>query len=380
MQYLADMGADIVKIEPPHGAFERHWAGANRAKVAGVSAFFLCANRNVRSLALDLKHPAAKEVVFRLIERSHAVAENFRPGALARLGFGYDAVRSRKPDVIYASASGFGSSGPYSARPGQDLLIQAMSGLVNGQGTATEPTAIGCAAVDQHGAALLALGIAGAYARWLGTGQGTHVEATLLGAGVDLQMESIVTYHASKLGLDAFDRDRRLATWFHEAPYGVYRTRDSHVAISLNEVRTIAEALDSDPLRAFAGRNAYHERDDLAQAVAAEVARRSFAELAAAFDAKGIWYARVENYDDLVVNPQLAHNGAFFDAPVHDATVKLTSHPLRYDGAVPEFHGFALTPGAHTRAVLADAGYGEAEIAELLNDKVAFDGVATDRT
>lgn len=374
MQYLADMGADIVKIEPPKGAFERHWAGANRAKVGGVSAFFLCANRNVRSIALDLKHPEAKDVVLRLIDRSHAVAENFRPGTLHRLGFGYSAVRQHKPDVIYASASGFGSTGPYSGRPGQDLLIQAMSGLISGQGSADEPTAVGCAAVDQHGAALLALGIAGAYARWLRTGEGTHVEATLLGAGLDLQMESVVTYHASKLGNGAFNRDQHLATWFHEAPYGVYRAKDCHVALSMNEIRVLADALDSDTLRSLANGNAYHERDRVARAVADEIHSRTFDQLAEAFDGKGIWYARVENYDEVAENPQLAHNGAFFDASVNGETVKLVSHPLRYDGKVPEFSGFALDAGAHTRSILEEAGYSGVEVAELFRNKVAFDG------
>ena len=112
MQYLGDMGAEIIKIEPPQGAYERHWAGAGRVKVGGVSAFYLSANRNARSIAIDLKKPGAAELVLKLIDRSHAVAENFRPGALDRLGLGYEAVKARKPDVIYASASGFGATGP----------------------------------------------------------------------------------------------------------------------------------------------------------------------------------------------------------------------------------------------------------------------------
>ena len=98
-QYLADMGADIIKIEPRDGAYERHWAGADRAKVGGVSAFFLGSNRNARSLAIDLKHPRASEVVYRLIDNCNVVVENFRPGTLDRLGFGYEAVRSRKSDT-----------------------------------------------------------------------------------------------------------------------------------------------------------------------------------------------------------------------------------------------------------------------------------------
>lgn len=373
MQYLSDMGAEIIKIEPPQGAFERHWSGADRAKVGGVSAFFLCANRNARSIALDLKKPEAKEVVLRLIDKSHAVAENFRPGALGRLGFGYEDVRVRKPDIIYASASGFGATGPYVARPGQDLLIQAMSGLAASTGNPeTAPVSVGCAAVDQHGAALFALGIAGAYARWLRTGQGTRVESTLLGAGVDLQMESLVTYYASRVGRAGMQRDSHLGSWFHEAPYGIYRTADGHIALSLNDLSQLSDALDSAELRAFVGRSAYHHRDEIARILSVEIQRRRFDELAAAFEAREVWFTRVEDFDDLLENPQLQHNHTFHDVPVNGQTIKVLNHPNRYDGKGAERFEYALKPGANTRDVLGNAGFSDAEIRELLKSNTAF--------
>ena len=372
-QYLGDMGAQVTKIEPRQGAYERHWAGADRAKVGGVSAFFLSANRNARSLAVDLKHPRAGEVIFRLIENAHAVVENFRPGTLERLGFGYEAVKARKPDIIYASASGFGSSGPYAGRPGQDLLIQAMSGLIAATGGRNGPTAAGCAAADQHGGALLALGIVGAYSKWQRTGEGTHVEANLLAAGVDLQTESLVTYYASGRGKEVFDRDSHLGTWFHEAPYGVYEIADGHMVLSLNATDKLAEALQSEALRAFVGRNAYDERDAYAKTVAQVLAPQTFAEIATKLDAHKLWYARVEDFDDLRRNPQLLHNGVFREVPVNDATVTLLNHPVRYDGKVPEFKGFALQPGENTRDVLGDNGLSDDEIEALLNEGVVFE-------
>lgn len=373
MQYLSDMGAEVIKIEPPQGAFERHWSGADRTRVGGVAALFLSANRNARSIALDIKRPEAKEVVFRLIAGSHAVAENFRPGVLDRLGFGFEVVSARKPDIIYASASGFGATGPYAGRPGQDLLIQAMSGLAASTGrTGIGPLPVGCSAIDQHGAALFALGIAGAYARWLKTGEGTRVESTLLGAGLDLQTESLVTYYASGRGRDVLRREPQLASWFHEAPYGIYRLADGHVAISFNDLGKLADALNSVELRAAAGGNAYQDRDTIASILARVLEERSFQDVAAAFDAQGMWFARVEDFDDLLDNPQIQHIGTFSDAVVNGETVRLLNHPLRYDGKVPEGRGFALTPGAHTREILARAGFGEAEIEGLLRDKVAF--------
>jgi crotonobetainyl-CoA:carnitine CoA-transferase CaiB-like acyl-CoA transferase len=371
MQYLADMGADIVKIEPLQGAYERHWAGAGRVRVGGVSAFYLCANRGARSLAIDLKKAPAQEIVFRLVERSHAVTENFRPGALDRLGFGYGAVKARKPDIIYASASGFGGTGPFVARPGQDLLIQAMSGLISATGGGSRrPTAVGCAAADQHGAALFALGIAGAYARWLRTGEGTRVEASLLGAGIDLQMESLVTYFAADRGDAAFARTDNLATWFHEAPYGVYDLADAAVAISLNPLEKLARALRTSALAPFLGADTYEERDAIADVLAAELRAWKFADLAAAFDAEHMWYARVDDFDDLAANPQVRHNEVFREVDVNGTSVRVVAHPNRYDGRVPELGEFALEVGAHTREVLAEVGYGDGQIRELLADGV----------
>ncbi len=371
MQYLGDMGAEIIKIEPPQGAYERHWAGAGRVKVGGVSAFYLSANRNARSIAIDLKKPGAAEIVLKLIDRSHAVAENFRPGALDRLGLGYAAVKARKPDVIYASASGFGATGPYAERPGQDLMIQAMSGLVSANGGGRHrPIAIGCAAADQHGAALFAMGILGAYVKWLRTGEGTRVEASLLGAGIDLQIESLVTYYAANRGDAAFARADNLATWFHEAPYGIYKIKDGDLAISLNPLEKLGRALATDVFQPFVGKDPYEHRDAIADLVAAAVRERSFAELSAAFEAEAMWFAKVDSFEDLPDNPQLRHNETFFEQPVNDATVRLVNHPNRYDGKLPDRRHFALQPGADSRAVLEEAGYAAAEIDELLADGV----------
>lgn len=374
MQYLADMGADVIKIEPPNGAFERHWAGAGSAKVGGVSAFFLCANRNVRSLALDLKHPEAKDVVLRLLDQRQVLAENFRPGTLDRMGLGYAAVRTRKPDIIYASASGFGATGPMSTRPGQDLLIQAMSGLMLATGDGRRPTPVGCAATDQHGAALFALGILGAYARWQRTGEGTRVEATLFGAAVDLQTEPLVTYHASHMGRAAFERDEHLADWFHEAPYGVYAIHGGHIALSMNDIGKLADALGSAALRALRDSDAYHDRDAIARCVADAVRGRSFAELSEQLDRKAIWYGRVDGYEELFANPQAEHNQVFQDVTVNGMTARLVTHPLRYDGVGPNCPSFSLQPGADTRSLLAQSGFSTAEINDLLRNGVAFVG------
>src|SRR5262249_6885948 len=132
-QYLADLGADVIKIEPLAGAREKHWCGAKSFVGAG-SRFLLCGKRNKKRLAVQLKHDRAKSVIEKLVARSHVLLENFRPGVMDRLGFGYDQIRKINEKIIYASATGFGASGPLAAKPGQDLLVQARCGLVASSG------------------------------------------------------------------------------------------------------------------------------------------------------------------------------------------------------------------------------------------------------
>jgi crotonobetainyl-CoA:carnitine CoA-transferase CaiB-like acyl-CoA transferase len=369
-QYLADMGADVIKVEPPRGAYERDWSGA-KTFVDGISAFYLCANRNKRSLAVDLKHPDAKAVIERLLQGADVVMENFRPGVMDRLGLGYEHLKALKPDIIYASATGFGPSGPMVARPGQDLLIQAYSGLVAVTGHLDQrPTPVGHAAVDQHGAAILALGIVGAYVKKLRTGRGTRVEASLLNAGLDLQTEPLTIYLTRQLqspdGRRLMSRNENLATWFHEAPYGIYRCADAWLALSLNDTGKLARALGSERLAALAGWDRYDHRDALAEAVAAEVAGRDLADLAVGFDREAIWYQRVHEYDDLPDDPQIRHNEVFREVPVGRGRAILVNHPNRYDGEVPPLRHLALEIGADSRAVLAELGYGAGEIEALL--------------
>ena len=363
-QYLADMGADVVKVEATRGAYERHWSGAG-VFVDGVSGFFLSANRNKRAIALDLKSAEGLEIALKLVDTADAIVENFRPGVLDRLGLGYAALKARKPDIIFASASGFGSSGPMMDKPGQDLLVQARSGLVaasGGGGTAT-----GAAVCDQHGGALLAMGLLGAYVRKLKTGQGALVEGSLYNAAIDLQGEAIVNYLSGGKTRDSFDRDPHLATWFHQAPYGIYETRDGrHVAISLNAPAAFAEALGDDGLRAFVGTDPYVDRDRYARLTAAAVKRYDFSRFAEMMDAAKMWWAPVLDYSELAEDAQAKHCQVFSEVEVKGGTATLVNHPIRYDGQVPGLRHLALEIGHDTREVLRDLGYSSEAIDDLV--------------
>ena len=158
IQALGDLGADVISVEGTDGAWQRHWAGGDIWH-DGQSVLHLCANRNKRSVAIDLKSARGREIALRLVDTADVVAENFRPGVMEKLGLGYDALKARKPSLIYASASGYGPDGPYVEKPGQDLLAQALFGMmaITGQ-AATGPRPAGASVIDHHGAALFAHG------------------------------------------------------------------------------------------------------------------------------------------------------------------------------------------------------------------------------
>lgn len=368
-QYLADMGADVIKVEPLGGAHERHWSGAD-VFVEGVSGFYLCANRNKRSIAIDLKSAEGKAVAKRLIASADVVMENFRPGVFARLGFNQATLDQLNPNLIFASASGFGATGPMAQQPGQDILIQARSGLIGATGTPGRmPTPVGAAVVDQHGGALLAMGILGALIRRLRGGPGTRVESSLINAGIDLQGEALTNFFAGGFGRSVFDREKNLATWFHSAPYGVYAVRDGHVVISLCVTEVLADALSSEAVRAAADLDPYVERDEFARRVQAATANFTMDEIAARLDAHGIWWAPIKYYEELLEDPQLVHSQVFRQITVRGRTITLVNHPIRYDGAVPDVRVLALEIGQHSHEILTELGYAPSDIQRLIDAK-----------
>ncbi len=190
-QILGDLGADVIAVEPIEGAFQRKWAVANHF-VDGQSVNLLATARNKRSIAVDLKSEDGRDVVRRLLKDADVLMENFRPGTMARLGLGHEQLRADNPRLIYAAATGFGADGPSRDRPGQDLLLQALSGLAARTGRADgPPTAVGAVIVDHHAAAIYAMSILAALFARNRTGKGSLVEVNLLQAALDLQVEII---------------------------------------------------------------------------------------------------------------------------------------------------------------------------------------------
>ena len=370
MQTLGDLGADVIAIEPLDGAFQRQWGGADK-KIDGQTTLFLCANRNKRSLALDLKSGEGREIARKLIARADVVSENFRVGVMEKLGFGYETAKAINPSVIYASATGFGPDGPYAKRPGQDLLIQAMSGLAAITGNAQDRArAVGVSAVDVHGGTLLATGILAALVRRARTGEGCKVDVNLLSAAIDLQSESFSTYLNGPRP-DDVRPPRCLAGWYYPGPYGIYATADGHLAISFSDHGHLADALSLPALAAIPNDDGYARREEIAALVAPVMETRSTEAWLGAFEGRNIWCAPVNDYEDVLRDPQIRHNKCFETIPgATDTPITVVAHPIRYDGEMP---GVRLPPqplGAQTEEVLHEIGYGSDAIARLEADGV----------
>jgi crotonobetainyl-CoA:carnitine CoA-transferase CaiB-like acyl-CoA transferase len=368
IQALGDLGADVIAVENADGAWQRHWSGGDLWH-DGQSMLFLCANRNKRSVAIDLKSEKGREIALRLVDTADVVAENFRPGVMEKLGLGYEALKARKPSLIYASASGYGPDGPYAEKPGQDLLAQALFGIMAMTGQAeTGPRPVGASIVDHHGAALFALGILAAIVRRQRTGQGCRIDASLMQAALNLQSEPLVAWMNAAKKPASVQTFRHVAGWYYAAPYGVYPTKDGHIAVSLSPLSALAEATAEPRLARYTDKQAWTKQDEIGDLIAQRLATATTEEWTGRMAPLGIWHAPVQDYAQIVEDPQVRHMKSLVTvagAGRTGAPVALVNHPVLYDG---EAAGVRLPPqplGAQTEEVLKELGLEDTEIRAL---------------
>ncbi len=360
-QTLGDLGADVVKIESTGGAFERGWAGPG-SFVNGVSMFFLLGNRNLRSIAIDLKSEEGKKMIYDLVKTYDVVVENFRPGVMDRLGFSYEKLKEINSRVIYCSCSGYGSSGPYVNKPGQDLLAQSIGGLVDMTGR-EQPSAAGSSIVDQHGAILAALGIVSAVYEREKTGHGHKIDASLLNAALDLQIEPLAYYMNAKPTVAEKRITTGLGTRIHGSPYGVYKTADGYLTMSLTGFDKLAEVFEPGALDGFTEKDQVERRAQFDRVLSEQMEKKTTKEWTDIFEKNKMWYAPVNTYEDVINDPQVVWNESIMTMEYPKAgKVRVICHPLRYDGEPPRLNRRPPRLGEHTAEVLRECGYSDEQI------------------
>lgn len=365
--YLGDLGADVVKVEPPGGEWGRT---LGPPFVRGVAAAFLGMNRNKRSVVLDLKHPRARAVVDRLLAPCDVLVESFRPGVMARLGLDYAALRRTHPRLIYCAISAFGQTGPWRDRPGVDGIVQGASGLMSVTGAPEgEPVKVGVPAADTVAGMLAAAGILAALLARERTGCGQRVDLSLLDALLAFQAVPLAMYLASG---DPPGRTGSAAPY--AAPNEAFPTADGYIMVAAYTPerwkRLCAVVgrpeLALDPRFSSNAARVRHRaalRDVLGQVFRT---RRS-QEWLEALEAADIPCGPILTYPELMAHPQVAHNRMVvtLDHPVLGAG-SVVGSPLRLSDTPPRVAAPAPLPGEHTESVLREAGFTGDEIAELL--------------
>jgi len=349
---LADHGAEVIKIEPPSGDSARNMPPF----VNGESAPFMTWNRNKRSVVMDLKQAADRDALFDLIDRADVLVENYRPGVLARLGFGWEVLHKRNPRLVLASISGFGQTGPYSSRGGFDLITQAMSGLMSTNGPVDgDPFRLPIAISDVTAGMFLAFGVLAAIEARHRTGKGQHVETSLLEAATSLAVYESAHYFATGTRPARIGQAHR-----GSSPYQCFATADGHITVGASQQNFYAKLCDivdlpelaADPrFLTLADRVAHN--DELVALLADKLRMKPSSHWLTALEAAGIPAGPVMHYDEVFTDPHILARDmvAKTEHPVTGTfhtlgvTVKLSDTPGSVRLPAPRL-------GEHTREVL----------------------------
>ena len=354
-QVLGDLGADVIKFERLEGEWGRHW-GVLNGRSFGETDSFLAFNRNKRSVAVDLRDPSTRDAILRLATDADVVVENFRPGVMARLGLSDDDFWAVNPRIIYACSSGYGQSGPYVARPGQDLLVQAISGLMFLTGRGDDPpTACGIGLADQYAGLHLVIGILSALVHRSGAAVGQRVEVDLLSCAIAAQQQEL-TYYFNHGSVPERPVENHGAIWA-TAPFGIYPTNDGHIAIAMTPCPVVAAALGLDWLAEFDTLEKMVEHRAQVYRRLSDVLRtgstRSWLDRLLAHD---VWCAPVQDYGQLADDLQVAHNRTFWDVPIgeREGTFRTPGSPFRFSATPASISRGVPRLGQHTAEILGD--------------------------
>ena len=365
-QRLGDLGAEVIKVEPVTGEWQRHVA-AGGAKGNEINVSFLSLNRNKKSIAINLKSEEGLKVLKDLVASADVFLQNYRPGVAKRLGVDYETLKSYKNDLVYLSISGYGESGPYVERPGQDMLLQALSGAMMSTGRADQPpTPSGQFLVDAVTAAASSEAVIAALLHRERTGEGQLVTVNMLDVVTTLQMQEISVHTVGKL-----EQKRSAQPHGHSyirSPYGVFATSDDYLALAFPSLKQLGELIGEDSFLNYDDEiDSWAHRDEIFEKTQKRLLAKSAKEWLIIFRENGIWAGEVYGYKELVNDPQIAHNGTFveYEHPT-EGHVKTPGFPYKFSQTPAQVYRGAPRVGEDTTEILTGLGYKAEEIKDLL--------------
>lgn len=296
---LADLGARVIKIEQPGSGDAGRKLAIKDLWVDDNSLLFHTVNRNKESFAANLKDAEDLSVVKKMIEKADVLVHNFRPGVMKKLGLDYSVVKQLNPSLVYAAISGYGSEGPWKSKPGQDLLLQSMTGLAYTTGNAgSAPVPFGIAIADILSGAQLVQGILAALIRRKKKGLGALIEVSLMESLLDFQFELLTTYYTSNQ-----QPKRSRVNNGHpllSAPYGIYAVKDGYLALAMMDIAALAEAIDCAALFAFSGEDVFSGRDAIKDILVRHLSAQTAAFWLLRLQQRGLWAMEVFNWQKMM--------------------------------------------------------------------------------
>jgi len=371
---LADLGAEVIKIENPRG-------GDDSRRMAppsynGESAAFMAMNRNKYGIAVDIRTPGGKEILWRLIESADVLVENFRPGTMARLGFGFEEVHARYPALVYCSISGFGQTGPYRERGGFDLVAQAMSGVLSVTGSPQEPAKVGVPISDLNAGLYASHAILASLLSRARTGEGQYIDTSLFEAAMAYTLWESNEYWATGTDPQRLGTAHRLA-----APYQVFATASGWIAIGAANQRNwelLARAMDrADLLQDASFASNADRRANLARLVetlTATLKTRTTEEWLQIFDEAGVPGGPVLTLSEVYQHPQVQARAMDMEIqhPIAGA-VHAIGFPVKYSSTPGQMYRPAPVLGQHTLAILESLGYSSEQSRQLESAGIILD-------
>ena len=347
---LADLGARVIKIERPVKGEAGRQIAIRNIFVDGSSLVFHTINRNKESYAADLKDPADLEHIKKLIAKADIITHNFRPGVMEKIGLDYETVRAINPRIVYGVVTGYGSKGPWALRPGQDLLIQSLSGLAYLSDTHDAgPVPFGLATADMICGAHFVQGLLAALLKRAKTNSSVLVEVSLLESVLDLQFEVITTYLNDGGKLPQRSGVKGNGHPYLSAPYGIYQTSDSYLSLAMGDLHQIGDSLGVD-LRAFADKNSWFDhRDEIMHIIAKQIATQTTVYWLDKLESEGIWCAEVLTYEQTLQHEGYQAQGMKQEVTLPDGSLLSTTRcPIRINGQRLYSAKAAPRPGADT--------------------------------